>query len=250
MRRLFPPPEGTAVEVDPVAAYADPPRPAPTGRPWVLLDMVASVDGATAADGRSGGLGGAADRAVFRSLRAVADVILVGSATFTTEGYGPPRLGEDLQQVRLERGQPAQPRIAVATGRLGIDVSVPFFTDSPTRPIVVTAGTSDPARREAAARVADVFVCGPGPGIDLADAMVRIAATGAAVVLCEGGPTLNAGLLTAGLVDEVCLTLSPLVVGGTSRRIISDAALDVPVPFGLAQVLEQDGFLFLRYLRD
>lgn len=252
MRRLFPPPDPAAAgtEVDVARAYAIPPRPSPDGRPWVLLDMVASVDGATAAEGRSGGLGGAGDKAVFRSLRGIADVILVGSGTFTTEGYGPPRLAADLQQSRIQRGQPAQPRIAVATGRLGLDLAGAAFTDSPTRPIVVTVASADADRRAKAAAVADVLVCGPGPRIDLADAMGRLGQAGAAVVLCEGGPTLNADLMAAGLVDEICLTVSPLVAGGGSHRIIADAQLAAPVRFDLAHVLEQDDFLFLRYVRS
>lgn len=250
MRRLYPRPEGHAVEVDAQTAYCDVAREAPQGRPWVVLDMIASVDGATAAEGRSGGLGGTADRAVFRSLRAAADVILVGSGTFSAEGYGPPRLGSDLQAARRGRGQPPQPRIAVVTGRLGLDLSAPFFTDSPARPIVVTAASADPARRDAATAVADVLVCGPGPRIDLAAAMADLAGTGVAVVLCEGGPTLNADLMAAGLVDEICLSVSPMVVGGTSHRIVADAALAAPVALELAHVLEEDGFLFLRYLRS
>lgn len=249
MRRLYPPPEGASVGVDVQVAYSDVSRVTPEGRPWVVLDMVASVDGATAEKGRSGGLGGEADKAVFRSLRAAADVILVGSGTFTAEGYGPPRLGRDLQEARLARRRPAQPRIAVVTGRLGLDLSVPFFTESPTRPIVVTAATSDLARRTAAAAVADVLVCGPGPRIDLASAMAGLAGAGAMVVLCEGGPTLNAHLLEAGLVDEICLSVSPMVAGGASHRIVAGASLDHPVALDIAHVLEQDGFLFLRYVR-
>lgn len=250
MRMLYPPPDGAAA-VDPVAAYGDADRPRREGRPWVVVDMIASADGATTLEGRSGGLGAAGDKAVFRSVRAAADVILVGSGTFSADGYGPPRLAADLQHAREARGLARQPRIAVVTGRIGLDLSLPFFTDSPNVPIVVTAQGSDPARREAASQVAEVLVCGAGASVDLAAALAALADRGAVVVVCEGGPSLNADLAAADLVDEVCLTVAPFVAGGHSKTIFAGVDLDGPLRFRLAHVLEaDDGYLFLRYVRD
>ena len=83
MRRLFPDPG----EVDPIDAYG---RLSRDGhRPRVRLNMIATVDGAGSLDGHSAALGGPADKALFATLRALADVILVGAATMRTETYGP-----------------------------------------------------------------------------------------------------------------------------------------------------------------
>jgi len=249
VRKLYPPSEAAA-DVDPIAAYGDVARPAPDARPWVVVDMISAADGATNIDGRSGGLGGAGDKAVFRSVRAAADVILVGSGTFKADGYGPPRLADDLQQARRARGQAPQPRIAVVTGTLGLDLDAAFFTDSPNRPIVVTAAAADPERREAAAAVSEVVIAGAGASVDVGAALGALADGGARVVVCEGGPTLNADLARADLVDELCLTVAPFVAGGHSKTIFAGAELADPLRFRVAHVLEgDDGYLFVRYLR-
>ena len=126
MRRLLPDP---AAEVSPAEAYAD--VPVATGRPGVRVNMVASLDGAITVEGRSGGLGGDADRRVFLALRALADVILVGAGTVRNEGYGPPRLKDEIQAARRERGQARLPRIAVVTRSLTLDWDSPFFAEAP-----------------------------------------------------------------------------------------------------------------------
>lgn len=250
MRKLYPQPDD-APQADAVGAYLDLDRLAPPGRPWVAVNMVASLDGATAVEGRSGGLGGPADRRLFQTLRAAADVVMVGSGTFNAEGYGPPRLATELQTLRRERALPPQPRIAVVTGSLRLDLTAPFFTESPNVPMVLTVGSADPERRAAAAEVAEVVVCGPGPAVDVTAALVALAGSDAGFVMCEGGPSLNAALVGADLVDEICLTVAPLVTGGHTKTIFDTATLADPRRFRLGHVLEADaGYLFLRYVRD
>lgn len=250
MRRLYPAPDPSA-HVDAVAAYVDVDRTAPPGRPWVVVNMISSTDGATALAGRSGGLGGPGDRAIFQTLRAASDVVVVGSGTFTAERYGPPRVSEELQRVRNERGLTAQPRIAVVTGRLGFDLGTPFFVDSPTLPIVVTAQGSDPRRRQAAAAVAEVLVCGSGSSVDAGAAIDALGRVGAGVVVCEGGPTLNADLAAADVVDELCLTVAPLIGGGHTKTLFAGVDLSEALDLRLEHVLEgDDGYLFLRYVRQ
>ncbi len=244
MRRLLPEP---AADVAPEEAYAD--VPVAAGRPGVRVNMVASLDGAITLDGRSGTLGGDADRRVFRVLRALADVVLVAAGTMRTEGYGPPILSEEAQAARRARGQARLPRIAVVTRSLQLDWGSRFFAEAPedARPIVVTSAGAPEEGRRRAAEVADVLIAGDDD-VDLAGALTRLGQDGVASVLCEGGPSLNRALAAEGLLDELCLTVSPRLVGGAGPRML---AADPPIPGGLPMRLhaayEDDGFLFLRH---
>lgn len=243
MRQLLPEP----AEVDPVAAHAAATRPAPGHRPWVALNMVASVDGATAIDGVSGGLGGAGDKEVFRALRAIADVILVAAGTVRAEGYGPPRTSPELQEARAARGQAAFPRIAIVTASLDLDPMAPVFAEAPEAPLVFTGSDAPSDRMAALAGVADVRRA-ESARPDLAAVLAEIGAAGASVVLCEGGPSLNGQLLELGLIDEVNLTLAADLVGGGAKRLAAGGA-PLPTPMALAHVWHQDDDLFLRYCR-
>jgi len=245
VRRLLPSP---SVEVDVDEAYrAD--RDPQGDRPWVLVNMIASADGGTAVAGRSGGLGSPGDKEVFRTLRAVADVILAGAATVRAEGYGPPSASTATQARRLSHGRTPVARIAVVSGSLDLDLERPLFASSPSRPYVLTPDTSDPARREDVAGVADVVLAGDGT-VDLADGLRQLRADGVGVVLSEGGPTINGQLFAADLVDEVCLSVAPLLLAGDSRRIAIGPAVPSGRPLSLIQVLTEDHYLFLRYAVD
>jgi len=213
--------------VDPMAVYADPPVAA--GRPGVRFNMIASVDGATAVDGVAGGLGGEADRALFALLRRLADVVLVAAGTVRAEGYGPSPVP-----------------IAVVTRSCRLDWDSRFFTAQVARPVVVTVATAPAEARARAAEVADVVVAGERD-VDLARALDALGARGWRAVLCEGGPTLNGQLAAAGLLDELCLTLSPCLVGGDAKRLLAGPLLPGPPTLTLASACEEDGFLFLRF---
>jgi riboflavin biosynthesis pyrimidine reductase len=242
--QLFP---AAVTGVDPAACYEADDRPAPPARPWVLVNMVTSADGATTVDGRSGGLGNATDRAVLGVLRSVADVILAGAGTVRAEGYGPPRTAAAAQARRRERGQEAFPRIAIVSGRLDLDLGAPLFTDTPTRPMVITSAASPAEARAAAAEVADVVMAGDDH-VDLAGAMAELHRLGVRHVTCEGGPTLNGALLAAGLIDEWCLSVAPALASGPSARPIAGPAAHLQ-ELTLDRVLFDDGMLFLRYVR-
>lgn len=242
MRQLLP----TAVEtVDPTRVYEQL-RPAPPGRPWLLVGMVASLDGATVVDGRSGGLGGAGDRAVLRALRGLADVVLVGAGTVRTEGYGPVRLDDEVQEARVLRGQAPVPRLAIVSRSLRLDLDRPLFTESDPPPLVVTTDAADTARRVELTQRADLLLAGHGADVDPVATLAALGELGAEVVVCEGGPSLNGQLLEAGLVDEVCLTVAPWLVGGSSSRIVAGAEGTEPVRFTTTHVLEDAGDLFVR----
>ena len=247
MRQLYP---HARDDVDPAEVYADPRRHEPRERPYVFVNMVASVDGGTVVEGVTEQLASPGDRHIFFYLRSLADAILVGAETVRTEGYGPPKVREAFRAGREQRGQAPMPRIAIVTRSLALNWDTPLFTDSRSRPLVLAPETADRQRLAAAAEVADVVTAG-APQLDLSAALRALGERGMRALLCEGGPTLNAALLGAGLIDELCLTVAPLLVGVSGGSRIMGAA-DVPVPAGLrlAHVLEEEGNLFLRYLLD
>jgi riboflavin biosynthesis pyrimidine reductase len=236
-------------DVDPVALYGADDRPPPPGRPWVLVDMVASADGGTTIGDASGGLGGAGDRAVFGALRAAADVILVGAATVRADRYGPVRLPEHQQAARIERGQTPLPRLAIVTRNPTFDLATPLFTDSRPAPLIITTATASPAARVEAADRADLLLAGHGDSVDLGAALAALAEMEVGVVLCEGGPTLVGQLAEADLLDELCLTIEPVLLAGGSSRIAKGPSPGVEQRLQLRRILEAEGALFLRYTR-
>jgi riboflavin biosynthesis pyrimidine reductase len=244
MRRLVPAPEE---ELDLLVAYG---RLAPAGprRSAVRANMIASVDGAASAGGLSGALGGPGDKAVFAALRGLADVIMVGSGTMRAERYGPARLDERVRAQRSAWGVTPVPPIAVVTASCRLDWQEPFFSRAEERPLVITVRSADPANLEQAAQVADVIMSGDRQ-VDLAVALDALAERGLAQVLAEGGPTLLGQLASAGLLDELCLTLSPKLFGGAGIRILTGPGIEPVADLRLVHVLEDDSFLFLRYQR-
>lgn len=245
MRRLWPEP-GEVADLD--ALVAAEPRPQPPGRPWVLVDMIASLDGAVTVDGRSGRLGGPADKAMFSALRAVADVVLAGAGTVRVEGYGAARPTGAQRAARAARGQAERPTIAVVTRSLDLDLGGRLFREEGPRPIVLTCAAAPADRRAAAAEVADVVVAGDG-AVDLAAALGVLAERGVAVVTCEGGPHLNGQLLAADLVDEWALTVAPVLAGDEGLRSAAGPPLADPRACRLDRLLEADGFLLGRWVR-
>lgn len=239
MNRLHP---GATEEVDTLDAYA-----VPDG-PHLRVNMVASVDGAAAVDGRVGVLSGTADQVLLHELRTLCDVLLVGAGTVRAEGYGPIRLGEEDQDRRIAAGLAPLPRLAVLTRGLDLDLAAPVFTRATVRPLVITTERASAARQQEARAVADVLVAGE-ESVDLASALGTLREHGLARVLSEGGPHVLAEMFAASLVDELCLAIAPVVTAGNELRITAGPALAVPKQLRLEQVLERDEFLFLRYTR-
>jgi 5-amino-6-(5-phosphoribosylamino)uracil reductase len=235
VRQLLP---DVVADRSPAELYTAVARPAPPERPWVAVNMIVSADGATAVDGVSGALGGPADKAVFAALRAAADVVLVGAGTARAEGYGPARARPD--------GSPG-PRIAVVTRSGALDPGARLFTGG--SPLVITCEDCPAERRAELAGVAEVVLAG-STDVDPGRAVGALRERGAAVVLCEGGASLNGQLVAADLVDEWCLTLAPaLVAGASSRAAVGPSPATGATDLRLAHLAEADGFLFARYLR-
>jgi len=252
VRSLLPPQAGE-VDLDARYAVADP----GPGRRHVRAGFVASVDGAIELDGRSGGLGGAADRAVFRMLRWSCDVVLVGAGTARAEDYGPVVVPDQRQRVRRGRGMAAVPRVAVVSASGALDPAARLFAPGPhERPLVLTSARSETS---ALREVAEVVVCsgdgdepvgGTRGTVDTGRLLDALAERGLRRILCEGGPTLLGTLAGDGHLDELCLTVAPVLVGPGHARLLAGTAWAQPADLALASVLEQDGVLLLRYSRD
>jgi len=248
-------------EIDPAtdlaAAVAGEARPPHADRPWVMLNMIASVDGASAdVEGRSGLLGGPGDRELFQVLRATADAIVAGAGTVRTENYGAPRLSPDRQAARKARGQCPLPWLAVASASLQLDPAARLFREAPSDqpPLVLTTEASLASEPSATAgrALADVARLRPA-GAELVDWEVALRLlhdeVGARVVLVEGGPNVNGQLAAHGLVDELCLTVSPVLMGGLTARIVADLSEMPAQPLRLDRIFVDEDFLFLRYTR-
>ncbi|MFG2400369.1 pyrimidine reductase family protein [Streptomyces lydicus] len=244
--------EWTLAELADAYAYPAPDDPALSGRSgWLRANMVSSVDGAAHHEGRSQPLSGAADMRIFGVLRGLADAVVVGAETVRKEGYRPARAREAFAARRASAGQGPAPAIAVVTAGLGLDFTLPLFTE-PLVPTVVLTGAGAPADRVAAARAAgaEVLFAGEGLGVDPARVAGVLAERGHTRLLTEGGPMLLGQFAAAGALDEMCLTLAPVVAVGEAPRIMNGPAVPVPERFALASVLEDAGFLFTRYRRS
>jgi riboflavin-specific deaminase-like protein len=238
VRRLLPAP-GDLDDAALVEAYR-----LPSGRS-LRVNFVASLDGAVAVEGRSGGLGSPGDRRVFRVLRALADGVLVGHGTAAAEGYRAVAADSPVGRLRSDMGRPATAPIAVVSRRASLDPASGLVTDAVSPTILVTCESADADRRAAlAAAGVRVLVCGHDD-VDLALALDRLAELGIEQVLCEGGPALLHATLAAGVVDELDLSISPSLVG-TGPRLL-DGHLPGVVRSELRQLLEEDGTLFTRY---
>jgi riboflavin biosynthesis pyrimidine reductase len=216
------------------------------GRQHVRAVMIASADGAAQAQGRAGGLSGPADVALFALLRSHCDVILAGASTVRVEAYGPDRPSAQRVEWRRAHGLSDAARIAVVTRSCAIDPLGPLFSDSGSRPIVITGHQAPPDRVAVLAQRADVIAVGQD-AVELPAALDALAERGLRRVNCEGGPTLLGQLFAAACVDELVLTVSPTLVGGPALRILNGNLLDPLARLGLSEVFEEDGYLFLRY---
>jgi riboflavin biosynthesis pyrimidine reductase len=204
-------------------------RPVLVDRPWVGLCMVASLDGSVSIDGKSGGLGNRNDLDVLLTLRELADMVLVGAGTANGEGYGPPKSPHK--------------RIGVVTNTGRVDLGADLFVSGSGFLIAPRSADIDESRVEVL-RTGETTV-------DLAHAVSRLHEVMPAVryVQAEGGPRLNGALLTADLIDELDLSLSPRLVGGDGPRLTTGAP-ELDRRFELAHLLaDDDGFVFSRWVR-
>jgi len=214
----------------------------------VRMNFVTSVDGAVEIEGRSAGLGNPADKKVFGLLRQYPDGLLVGAGTLRQEGYNAVRLDASRRAWRESRGLDPQPRLIVISRRLDLDPSYKAFTEAPCRPIVLTSRDAPPDRVTALSTVADVVAFGRS-SVDLRACFDSLRERGIARILSEGGPHLFGSLTAADLVDELCLTVSPMLAGAGAGRITAGPPSEVR-DLALRHLLYSEDAILLRYARS
>lgn len=219
----------------------------PVSGTWVRAMMVMSLDGAiTGADGRSGSISSATDRAIMKEVRRLSDVVLIGAGTMRAEEYSPMKANTAAVDERRRNGQDDAPVIAIVSASLDLPWELPAFSDSHRQPIVITTTECD----ESAARIAEQYcelvrIAGmdedPGAIID------ALAERGLSRIICEGGARLLGDLTRADRIDEFDVAVSPTFAN--NGQALLHAQLNSPVRLSLSRVLLDEGFLFTRYLR-
>ncbi len=223
----------------------------PSESTWVRANFVATLDGAAhGPDSRSGSISGHADESVFGLLRSLCDVILVGANTARVEGYQPVQAGEIDGVLRSRLGLTPTPAIAVVSRSMDIDPDLLAGGDAPTLVVTTAEAAKQHAELLATTTVVDASRPGDPAHVDAGRIVDGLAEHGYRRVLCEGGPSLLYGMIAAGRLDELCLTISPQLIGGDPLRILSGPALDPPPRLVLRHLLAGDGDMFCRYTTD
>jgi riboflavin biosynthesis pyrimidine reductase len=219
----------------------------PHDRRWLRANFVTTLDGAAqGSDSKSGTLSSAADSSLFALMRSLCDVVLVGANTTRVEGYQPIRPSEIDGVTRSRLGLAPVPTVAVVTRSLDVDISLLEGGEAPT--IVVTTEQAAAAYADGLPGGTPVIAAGQG-SVDFAVALDQLAARGLQRVLCEGGPSLMRDLVASGRLDELCLTIRPLLVAGDRLRIARGEDIVPDARLALRTLLESDGDLFARYVK-
>ncbi len=242
MQMVLGPCPGPVAEEDLPSAY-----PWPDGRRWLRAMMVMTLDGATVGpDHRSRSISSVGDRLVFNAVRRYSDLVLIGAGTFRAERYRPMRSTDETARRRAELGLARAPQVGIVSASLDLPWEEPIFRESDRQPLVVTTQAAHPERLAAAREHAEVLVL-PGEEVDVSQLLDELGRRGQHRVVCEGGATLLAPMARLGLLDEVDLSLSPLLPGG--GQVSTGSPVAAPPAMTLEHVIaDTDGFLFTRYV--
>jgi riboflavin-specific deaminase-like protein len=219
-------------------------------RPYLILNMVSTLDGRASIGGRSGSIGNRADRELFHALRASVDAVMAGAGTVRVERYGRIIPNAATRERRRERGLSEEPLACIVSARLSLPDDVPLLNEPAARVVIVTPSA---ASLTGATAQIEYVRAGSDGRLDLRLAMRELSERfGVRTLLCEGGPHLNAELLAAGLVDELFLSLAPKLTGGEdvtgeALRIVAGATFEEPLELELLGALENESHVFLRY---
>lgn len=243
MQSLFPaaPVDLTADDLAELYAY-------PLERPWVRANFVATLDGSVQGrDRHSPSISGPADKRLFSLLRSLCDVIVVGGGTARAESYAPVRHTEARAARRRQLGLTGVPAIAVVSRSLDLPPDLLGGGDDPPT-FVITSAAAAQTRQAELRECCELIVAGDDD-VDPVAGLEALVARGYQRILTEGGPQLMHGLLAGGCCDELCLTVTPLLLAGEGYRLTRGPLLDPAVSLELRHVLQEDGALFCRYVR-
>jgi riboflavin-specific deaminase-like protein len=216
---------------------------APPDRPYLVVNMVSSLDGKATIDWRTKGLSTDIDRELFHQLRTQADAIMVGAGTVRAERYGRMAKSDELREARRQEGLEPDPLAVVVSAWLDLPAELPLLNEPEQRVVIATG--SDASLPEGL--TSQIVYERTGEDLQLLAAHLRHE-HGVRSIVCEGGPTLNSHLLSAGLVDELWLTLNPKLAGGAAAlTIVAGRELVEPVDLEPISVAEGDGDLFTRW---
>lgn len=235
---------------DPMTRYLAVDRSQPKHECWVAGHMVAGIDGTAAIEGKVGALSTEVDQTLFRRMRQIADVVLVGAETVRREGYGLVRLSDEAKQQRQAAGKPPTPPVAVVSGSLDLNWKLKLFSQAPEHAptIIITTASADPDRVAEAKKYTNVIVAGK-ERVEPQQALAELAKLGHQVVLCEGGPTLLGEFVAHDRLDELLLSISPLMGGDNLPTAVTPDGSGVSA-FELKSTLIENHTLFLRYEVD
>ena len=220
---------------------------APPDRPYLVLNMVETLDGRIAIDGRSGSIGNPADRELFHGLRTQGDAVMAGAGTVRTERYGRMTKNDELRARRERDGLAPDAVAIVVSGRLNLPPDLPLLQDPESHVVVLTSSDAEPP--DVPARL-EVLRGEPAPdaGVVLTPLLKRVREEyGIRSIVCEGGPALNHGLLREHLVDELFLALSPKLAAGEPLTVVTGTGLRPAVDLEMMSAFENEGHLFMRY---
>lgn len=221
--------------------------PWPQGRSWLRCMMLTTLDGAVrGSDGVSGSISCPADQYVFAQVRRYAHAVLVGAETLRAEGYEPLVEGEESRD-RILRGLSPAPVLVVVTSSMDLPWDAPVFRDADLRPLIVTTQSAPVSAVQRARQYCEVIAL-PGDRVDATQLISAIAFSGRTHIVCEGGPALLAQLSRTGLVDEADITIAPMQASG--GQTITGVAMKAAPHLKLRAVIEQDSWLFARYVRQ
>jgi riboflavin-specific deaminase-like protein len=215
---------------------------APPERPYLVLNMVSTLDGKATIEWRTKGLSTELDRRLFHQLRTQVDAVMVGAGTARAERYGRIAKSDELREKRVSEGLAREPLAIVASAGLNLPADLPLLQEPDQQVVIATAS-------EAELRGTEARIDYLRTGDDLRLLMARLRdERGVRSILCEGGPTLNFHLLAAGLVDELFLTFNSKLSGGAAAlTIVAGRDLVEPAELDLVSVAEGGGNLFTRW---
>jgi len=221
---------------------------APPDRPYLVLNMVETVDGRITIDGRSGAIGNKADREIFHGLRTQVDAVMAGAGTVRTERYGRMIKNDELRERRIRDGLAPNALAIVCSARLNLPPDLPLLQDPDSHVVVLTSSEAEPPDVPARVEVLRGEPADDPSGVVLAPLLRELRERhGVRSILCEGGPALNDGLLREDLVDELFLALSPKLDAGEALTVVTGEPLKPVRELELVSVLESESHLFMRY---